>query len=241
MKGFTRFAPRLVPGLLVTSMLLPRGLCGAQEVATPSGSGDGSVFAPSGWLEVITPIQDRIDLKFFGFYIGELEVPVAQIDASIRVTRFLSITPSYSYYSVPASGLNKLAPQPGRFSDSYAEHQFRVDGTLTFAIRKLEVSARNMYVRRFRPAPAEDMNRYRGRILAAYPVAVMSRIWKPFAFYEAFYDGGGGGWNKDRFSGGVTLPLMRNVWFQPSYMSEKTDGIKDINYLLFGLVIRTKR
>ena len=240
MKGFTRFALRLVPGFLVTSMLLPWGLCVAQEVGTPStptGNASGSVFAPSGWLEVITPIQDRIDLKLFGFYIGELDVPVAQIDAAIRVTKFLTITPSYMYYSVPASGLNKLAPRPV-FTDSYHENQFRIDGTLTFSIQKLEISARNMYVRRYRPAPADDMNRYRGRIGIAYPVAVMGNFWKPFAWYEAFYDGGGGGWNKDRLSGGVTLPLMKRVWFQPSYMFEKTDRLKDVNYLLFGLIVK---
>jgi hypothetical protein len=243
MKGFTRFALRLVPGFLVTSMLLPPGLCVAQEVGTPStpaGNGSGSVFAPSGWVEVITPIQDRIDLKLFGFYIGELDVPVAQIDAAIRVTKFLTITPSYMYYSVPASGLNKLAPRPV-FTDSYHENQFRIDGTLTFSIQKLEISARNMYVRRYRPAPADDMNRYRGRIGITYPVAVMGNSWKPFAWYEAFYDGGGGGWNKDRLSGGVTLPLVKGVWFQPSYMFEKTDRLKDVNYLLFGLIVRTGR
>ena len=44
-------------------------------------------------------------------------------------------------YSVPASGLNRLPPQPGRFTDSYEEHQFRVDGTVAFAVRKLEISA----------------------------------------------------------------------------------------------------
>jgi len=243
MKGITRFALRLAPGLLAMSMVLPRGMCGAQEVgtpvSTPAGDGSSSVFAPSGWLEVITPIQDRIDLKVFGFYIGELDVPTAQVDVTVRATKFLSITPSYMYYSVPASGLNKLAPRPV-FKDSYHENQFRIDGTLTFSIGKLELANRNMYVRRFRPAPADDMNRYRGRIWAGYPVAVMGNVWKPFAFYEAFYDAGGAGWNKDRLSGGVTLPLVKNVWFQPSYMFEKSDGLKDVNYLLFGLVIRAK-
>ncbi len=242
-KGFTRFALRLVPGFLVTLMLLPRGLCGAQEVGTPSppaSNGSGSVTAPSGWLEVIAPIQDRLDLKFFGFYIGELGVPVGQVDATIRATKFLSITPSYMYYSVPASGLNKLAPRPV-FKDSYHENQFRIDGTLSLSIGKLELANRNMYVRRFRPAPSDDLNRYRGRIWAGYPLTVMGNVWKPFAFYEAFYDAGGAGWNKDRLSGGVTLPLMKNVWFQPSYMFEKTDRLKDVNYLLFGLVVRAAK
>ena len=91
------------------------------------------------------------------------------------------------YYSVPASGLNKLPPQPGSFADSYKEHQFRIDGTVPFAIRKLEISARNMYVRRFRPSPADDTNRYRGPIAIAYPLAIQHRIWKPFASYETYF------------------------------------------------------
>ena len=74
-----------------------------------NGRGSGSVTAPTGWVELIAPVQQRVDLKLYGFYIGELKAPSAQVDATIRVTKFLSITPSYLYYSVPASGLNELA------------------------------------------------------------------------------------------------------------------------------------
>ena len=151
--------------------------CAAQEVDPPTPplmqvEGRGSVFAPSAWLVTDVPVQKQIDLKLYGFYIGELNTPVAQVDVPIRTTKFLTVTPSYMYYSVPASGLNKLPPQPGSFADSYKEHQFRIDGTVPFAIRKLEISARNMYVRRFRPSPAGDTNRYRGRIAIAYPLAI---------------------------------------------------------------------
>jgi hypothetical protein len=30
------------------------------------------------------------------------------------------------------------------------------------------------------------------------------------------------------------------VSFQPSYMWENTNGIKDLHYLMFGLIFRTK-
>ena len=247
MQGFMRcalqpmFALRLVPALLVASVVLPPALCVAQEVDAPArGGGSGSVFAPSGWLTLITPLQRRVDLKLTGFYIGELDVPVGQVDVSIRATKHLTITPSYMYYSAPASGLNELSPRPAAFTDSYDEHQFRIDGTLTYSVRKLELSARNMYVRRFRQGPADDINRYRGRLGIAYPVAVAGSVWKPFADYEAYYDGGGGGWDKDRIWTGVTLPLMKQVAVQPSYLWERSDGLKDVNYLLFGLIVSTK-
>lgn len=241
MQGFTRFAPRLLPGSLVLGALSLPGLCVAQEVDTPRRPpGSGSVVAPSPWLGLIVPVHRQIDLKIYGFYIGDLDIPSAQADVAVRTTRFLTFTPSYLYYSVPASALDDLANLPGAFSDSYEEHQFRIDGTVTFFIRRFEITARNMYVRRFRPAPADDSNRYRGRIGIARPLVVNGRGWRPFALYEAYYDHDAGGWNKDRIWTGVTLPVVKQVLFQPSYLWERTDGIKTIHYVLLGLIVSTR-
>jgi hypothetical protein len=189
---------------------------------------------------IVPQIKQGIDLKLYGFYIGELDVPSAQVDVPVRTTKFLTITPSYLYYSVPASGLDELANLAGAYRDSYDEHQFRIDGTVAFAVRKFEISARNMYVRRFRPAPADDSNRYRGRIGIAHPLAVKGRTWKPYASYEAYFDHHNGGWNKDRIWTGVTVPLVKHVSLQPSYLLERSDGLKTINYFLFGLILSTK-
>lgn len=251
MRGLTRFARNLVPGSLVLCLMALGAPCAAQENADPPtvpvgpdvGEGRGSLFAPSAWLVLNTPVQKRIDLKLYGFYIGDLNVPVTQVDIPLRATKFLTVTPSYMFYSVPASGLNELAPQPAGFTDSYDEHQFRVDGTVAFSVRKFEISGRNMYVRRFRPAPLNDMNRYRGRIAIAHPLAVQGRIWKPFASYEAFYEPGlpvAGGWNRYRIWSGVTVPLNRRVFVQPSYMWESTERSRDVHYVLFGLIVNTK-
>lgn len=234
-------ARSLVRRVLVVGAIALAAPCAAQEVDAPASDvGAGSVVAPSPWLSLIVPVQERIDLKLYGFYIGELDVPSAQADVPVRLNKFLTITPSYLYYSVPADGLDELANRPGAFSDSYAEHQFRIDGTVTIPMRKLEVSVRNMYVRRFRPAPADDANRYRGRIGIAYPLAVKGRTWKPFTSYEGYYEHNNGGWNKDRVWVGVTLPLTKRVFFQPSYLWERTDGLKTINYVLFGLIVSAK-
>jgi Protein of unknown function (DUF2490) len=241
MQRFTKRALLLGPALLVVGLISWSAPCVAQEVDVPGEhDGTGSVTAPSAWLELVAPVSQRITVKPYGFYIGNLKVPVGQVDVSIRATKFLTITPSYMYYSVPASGLNKLTPEPAGFTDSYHENQFRIDGTVTFPVRKFAISVRNMYVRRFRPGGADDLNRYRGRILIAHPLKVGGGSWNPFASWETYYDGGGGGWNKDRIWAGVTLPLMKQVSFQPSYLWEKSDGLKDINYLLFGLIVSTK-
>ena len=247
MRVLTRFARYLAPGVLVACVVSLGAPCAAQENVDPptvpaapgAGDGRGALFAPSAWLVLSTPVRKQIDLKLYGFYIGALDVPVAQIDVPIRTSKWLTVTPSYMYYSVRASGLNKLTPLPGSFADSYEEQQFRIDGTVAFAIRKLEISARNMYVRRFRPSPADDINRYRGRIAIAHPVAVHGRTWKPFASYESYYERNGG-WNRDRVSTGITLPLKGRVLFQPSYMWESSKGNRDVHYLLFGLIVRTR-
>jgi hypothetical protein len=244
MQAFTRLLPRL--SFLMMCFLLLGGLCVAQEVDVPTGRGNGSVVAPSGWVELIAPVQPRIDLKLYGFYIGEMKAPSGQFDATFRPTKFLSITPSYLYYSVPASGLNELANRSLGFTHTYDEHQFRIDGTVALSIHKFEISERNMYVRRFletyqyagKLLPAKEINRYRNRIGVAYPLAVKGHIWKPFASYEAFYDQGSG-WTKNRVWTGVTVPIEKHVSFQPSYMWESTNGIKDLHYLMFGLIFKT--
>ena len=233
---FTKLLLHPVSALLVICVVVLAGQCFAQEVDVPSGRGSGSVVAPSGWVELITPVQKRVDLKLYGFYIGELNAPSGQFDATFRATKFLSITPSYLYYSVPADGLNELANRSRGFTHSYEEHQFRIDETVVFSIHKFEISQRNMYVRRF--TPGDDINRYRNRIQVAHPLGVKGHIWKPFALYEAYYDQGSG-WTKNRAWTGVTVPLDKHVSIQPSYMWEGTNGVKDLHYLMLGLIFRT--
>jgi Protein of unknown function (DUF2490) len=246
MRGLTRLARYVLPSVLVAFVVSLGTPCAAQEVDVPNGRGSGSVVAPSGWVELIAPLQERVDLKLYGFYIGEAKAPSAQVDATIRVTRFLSITPSYLYYSVPASGLNELANASRGFTSRYSEHQFRIDGTVMFSIHKFEISDRNMYVGRFLPTyayagqslPEKEINRYRNRIAVSRALTVKGHIVKPFASYEAFYDQGSG-WTKNRVWTGVTVPVAKDVSFQPSYMWEGTNGIKDLNYVMFGLIFRT--
>src|ERR1700724_635521 len=150
MKMLTKFALRHGPSLVICLLSLC-ALSFAQEVDPPSGRGSGSIFAPTGWAELIAPVQKRVDLKLYGFYIGELEAPSAQVDVTVRATKFLTITPSYLYYSIPASGLNELANISQGFTRRYYEQQFRIDGTVMFSVHKFEISERNMYVRRFLP------------------------------------------------------------------------------------------
>jgi hypothetical protein len=235
MQGFTRFALQLAPSFLVICLVSIGGRCVAQEVEAPGKTHDpGSVFAPTGYLELIVPLQRRIGLRLYGFYVGEVKVPVAQLDVPVQITKFLTITPSYLYVNVPASGLNTaVSRQPAQFTRNYEEHQFRIDGTLKFPIRKFEISDRNMYVRRFRPT--DEINRYRNRIMVAHPLTVKGHIWKPYASYEAFYDWPNVGWMRHRVWAGVTVALEKHVSFQPSYIHDSSRNLKDIDYLMVAL------
>jgi hypothetical protein len=244
MRGLTTFARYLVRSALVVCAISLAAACAAQELDAPAApdapDARGPVFVPGGFLGFFTPVQDRIALNLYGFYYGEVDVPVAQVDVPVRMTKFLTITPSYLYYEVPSSGLAKATAFPARFADTLEENQFRIDGTLKFSFHAFEISDRNMYVRRFRET--DDINRYRHRISVAYPVRVNGRTWKPFASYEAFYERTNGGWNRDRIMAGATVPLSRRVSFQPSYIRDnyRVRGLRDVNYLQFGLIVSTK-
>ena len=106
---------RVVTSVLVIWLASLAAPCAAQErgtgrtgpAAPDAGDGRGPVFVPGGFLGLVTPVGDRVALNVYGFYYGEVAVPVAQVDVPVRMTKFLTITPSYLYYEVPPSGLNK--------------------------------------------------------------------------------------------------------------------------------------
>jgi hypothetical protein len=243
MRGLTTFARYVMTGVLVIGVMSLGARCAAQDADAPTlpagGGSRGSLVAPSAWMVFTAPVQKQVSVNLYGFYIGNLKVPVAQIDVPIRAMKFLTITPSYMFYSVPASGLSELASRPTKFSDSYEENQFRIDGTVAFTVHTFELYVRNMYVRRLRPTPLEDINRYRGRVGVAYPLKVQGHPVKPFVSYETFYERTGG-WNRDRIWTGLTVPVHKQVMLQPSYLWESSLGSRTINYVLLGVIVNAK-
>ncbi len=250
MHRLLRLMRRVVTSALVIWLVSLAVPCVAQELdppatpatpATPDArEGRGSVFVPGSFVGLFTPVGDRVALNVYGFYYGKVAVPVAQVDVPVRITKFLTVTPSYLYYEVPPSGLDRASAYPARFADTFEENQFRIDGTVKFSIHAFEITDRNMYVRRF--LPTGDINRYRQRIGIAHPLTVSGRVWKPFVNYEAFYDRTSSGWNKDRVMTGVTLPLVKRMALQPAYIWDhyRAQGPRDVNYLQIGLIVNTR-
>ena len=240
MRTLDRLARHLLPGVLVVGLISLGAPCAAQEVDAPAsqGGGRGPIVAPSSYLELNVPVQDRVGLNVYGFYVGNLDVPAAQVDLPIRVTKFLKVTPSYLYVSMPASALGELVSKPVRFADGIDEQQLRIDGTVKFSLRGFDISERNMYVRRF--LSTGDITRYRNRAQVAYPLAIGGHPVQPFASYEAFYERQNGGWNRNRVWTGVTLPVSKQLAIQPSYLWENTRGLRDLNYLMLGVIVNAK-
>jgi hypothetical protein len=240
MQRVSRLARHVVPLVLMIGVLSIGARCAAQEVEAPAspGGGRGPIVAPSSYLELNVPVQDRVGLNVYGFYIGNVDVPAAQIDVPIRITNFLKVTPSYLYVSMPASALDEMVSKPIRFTKGSDEQQLRVDGTLKFSLRGFVISDRNMYVRRF--LSTADINRYRNRVQVAYPLSLDGHPVQPFASYEAFYERQNGGWNRNRVWTGVTVPLNKQLAIQPSYLYENTRGLRDLNYLMLGVIVNTK-
>ena len=90
MRTLTKFARYLVPSALVVCVMSLGAPCAAQEVDPPTppdaGDGRGTLFAPAGFLGLVARYKTIESLKVYGFYFGELEVPVAQVDVPIRTT-----------------------------------------------------------------------------------------------------------------------------------------------------------
>ena len=196
-------------------------------------------------------MQPRIDLKFYGFYIGELKAPSAQFDARYFFARqgFFRSLPSYHAFITRSlrTGLMNSRIIREDLLALLREHQFRVDGTVMFSVNKFEnLRAQHVCSERFLPnlhlrgkvssrkrdQPLSQSDR-RSRI----PCGWGATSGNPSRPTEAFYDQGSG-WTKNRAWTGVTVPIEKHVSFQPSYMWENTNGIKDLRYLMFGLIFR---
>ena len=246
MRRLTTFARYLAPGVLVVCVMSAGAPCAAQEnadaptlpAAPGAGDGRGTLFAPSGWAVLSVPVQKQIDLKLYGFYIGDLEVPgrtsgpadsAGEVpDGDSQLYGLLGSRKRAQRARAAAGGIHRQlqgAPVPNR----------RDRGVRRSQVRDL----RSQHVCPAVSCSRDDTNRYRGRIAIAHPLAVRGRIWKPFASYETFYEQTAG-WNRERIWTGVTLPLNKRVFVQPSYMWETSEGSRSVDYLLVGLIVNTR-
>jgi len=207
----------------------------AQEVEG-SGKSGPAVFSPADYMEVSSPLTNRISVNAYGFYLGNVRASVALIEAPLSVQKHFRVTPSYLFINVPPSGLSLLTGESA--SANYHENQFRLAGTFVTGVHGFTISDRNMYVRRF--TATGEVNRYRNKIYVAHPVSFGSYRVTPFVFDEVYHDFLPGKWVRRNWAVvAVDMPLNRHLTFQPSYIRQDDQFLRSVNSLGIGLIIKT--
>jgi hypothetical protein len=220
------------------TVILSIGLpCAAQEVEGAGKSGS-AVFSNADYLELSTPLTNRVGVNTYGFYLGNVRVSIALIEVPVSVQKHFTITPSYLFVNVPPSGFTLLTGQP--LASSYQENQFRLAGSLYGTFHHFTISERNMYVRRF--TPTGDVNRYRNKIYVSHPLALGSYKVNPFIFDEVYHDFLPEKWlRRNWIVAGVDMPINKYLTFQPSYIRQDDLFLRSINFLGVGLIIKTDK
>ena len=72
------------------------------------------------------------------------------------------------------------------------------------------------------------------------PSRFKGHIWKPFASYEAFYDRGNAGGPKTESGLASRCRSRSTCRFSRPTCGKAANGLKDVNYLMFGLIVRTR-
>ena len=185
--------------------------------------------------------RQRIALSAYGFYYGDVDVPVAQVDLSGSGDEVPDCDSQLPLLRDSA----KRSQQERRPAGAVHRHvrgepvSHRRDGQVLDSADSKSAD-RNMYVRRFRPTQMKS-TAIAIESAIAHPFAVNGHIWKPFANHEAFYEWGNGGWNRNRLCAGATLPLQKHVSFQPVlHLGHAIEERRDVHYLQFGLIVSTR-
>ena len=247
-EGLKRFTRSVVPGVLAACVMSLGSPCAAQPDPPTVPHGRGDVFAPSAWLVVNTPLRKEIALKSYGFYIGELNTPVAQFDLPIRTTKF-------SDRRRPATCITRLLQAGSRAAAAAGRVQ------LTATTSTSSVSTKPWRSRSFASsrspaatcmsggsvgAPADrHRTRYRGRLGIAHPAPTVRgpHSAKPFAAYETYHERGALAGTGDAAIRGLALTLPRQqAGVRPAvlHVGEPAKGAEPFDYVLFGLIVNTR-
>jgi hypothetical protein len=209
----------------------------AQEVEGGGKSGT-ALFSPADYIELSTPLTNRVAFNTYAFYLGNVRASIALLEVPLSVQKHLSVTPSYLFINVPPSGLSLLTGEPA--SAAYHENQFRLAGTFLATVHHFTISDRNMYVRRF--TATGDFNRYRNKIYLSHPLSFGSYTVTPFVFDEVYHDFLPGKWLRRNWAVvAVDMPITRHLTFQPSFIRQDDQFLRSVNFLGIGLIIKTDK
>jgi hypothetical protein len=236
MKKLRGFCVRKI-ALLIFGFLLTALPCAAQEVEG-SGKNGSAVFSNADYLELSTPLTNRVGVNAYGFYLGNLRVGIALVEVPVSVQKHFAVTPSYLFVNVPPDGFTLLTGQS--VAASYKEHQFRVAATVFTTFHHFTISERNMYVRRF--TPTGEVNRYRNKIYVSHQLSLGTYKVNAFIFDEVYHDFLPQKWlRRNWIVAGMDMPINRHLTFQPSYIRQDDLFLRSVNFLGVGLIIKTDK
>lgn len=235
-KKLFRTITRLPNRCILLPFLLSLVSVGVAQEVEGNGKSSGAIFSPADYIELITPVTQRVAVNTYGLYAGNAHVSLALLELPIAVQKHFVITPSYEFVNVPPVGFSLLTNQTAY--QSYHENQFRIAGTAVTSWHGFTLSDRNMYVRRF--TPTSEINRYRNRVYAGHPLSFGSYKVNPFVFDEVYHDFAPGDWLRRNWGvGAVDMPINRHLTFQPSYIRQDDQFFRSVNFLGLALIIRT--
>ena len=236
MHKYNRFLVRKELALLIGCLWFVSS-CAGQEIEGVGESGS-EIFSNATFLEVATPLTDRVQMNLYGFYLGNVEASIALAEVPIKVQKYITITPAYLWIGVPPRGLSLVQGVPA--SSSYRENQFRLSASFTAPFHRFIVSDRNMYADRH--TPRGQVNRYRNRLYVAHPISISNYKANVFVYDEVFHDFGPGKWlRRNWVAAGVDLPVNGHVTLEPLYLHHQDSLLRSVNFLALGVVVRTGR
>jgi len=222
--------------LLVCLATAAHGLSLKRQELEGAGKTGGSLFSPADYFEVSTPLTDRVAINAYGFYLGNMKAEIALAEASVRVSKAISVTSSYLYIAVPTVGLSQLTGETQ--SSGYHEHQFRQAASFATSWRNFNISDRNMYALRL--IGTGNINRYRNRIYISRSVSAGPFRFTPFVFDEVYHDFASGRWlRRNWIVGGADLPANRYMTFQLSDIRQDDSSLRSVNFLGLAIILRS--
>jgi hypothetical protein len=131
----------------------------------------------------------------------------AGIAVSYKVSRFLSLSPSYNY----------IASQPVAGKDT-RETRLDMDGTLNWRLHGFGMSDRNRFERR--AMPTYTYLRYMNRFMVQHPIHIKSGSYNLSLADEVFYDAHIGAWSRNRFYAGIGRRVNSHVQVELYYLRQ---------------------
>jgi Protein of unknown function (DUF2490) len=202
---------------------------GASAQTVAQTGADGLTKDTQFWSDnkIIKPVNNRVNLILFGtMRVGrDLTRPVDErggAGGSIKLTRFLTITPHWLYV------VRQLTP-----TRKEIEHRLIFAATFQFSAGKFVFTERNQPERRLRIG-GEDFTVYRNRLQIDHPAKLGSFDFRVFVADEVWYDFRQSAWVLNRISAGIIKKFSTQLTAHFFYLLQNVRRARPGNVHVIG-------